>query len=181
MKWLPLFLAAAGLAAAPPYTPTQSDLQQIQTKLADLTGKIDRLHDRHADEALLADVEVYKKAADYILRYRGEFYTQAYVRNTISALDTGLERARELAGGSPSWPARKGRVVRAYRSRVDGSVQPYGMIVPDSYDGKRPVRLDVILHGRGSTLNEVSFIAAHDSEKPIPPEQNYLQLEVFGR
>ncbi|MDQ6698890.1 MAG: prolyl oligopeptidase family serine peptidase, partial [Acidobacteriota bacterium] len=37
------------------------------------------------------------------------------------------------------------------------------------------------LHGRGATLNEISFIAAHDAAKPIPPEQNDLQVEVFGR
>lgn len=180
MKWLPWFVAAAAFAAAP-YTPTPAEIHEIQTKLADLTNKIDRLHAHHADPALLADVEIYKKAADYILRYREEFYTQAYVHNTLSALDTGIARAAELTNGAAAWPAHKGRLVRAYVSRVDGSVQPYGMIVPDSYDGKRPMRLDVILHGRGSTLNEVSFIAAHDSEKPIPPEQNYLQLEVFGR
>lgn len=181
MKWLPFVLAAAALQAAPAYTPTQSEIGQIESKLADLTKTLDQLHTRHADDALLADVEIYKKAADYILRYREEFYTQAYVRNTLSALDTGIKRAEELANGRASWPDRKGRFVRAYRSRIDNSVQPYGMIVPDSYDGSRPMRLDVILHGRGSTLNEVSFIAAHDSDKPIPPEQNYLQLEVFGR
>jgi dienelactone hydrolase len=43
------------------------------------------------------------------------------------------------------------------------------------------MRLDLVLHGRGATLNEVSFIAAHDSAKPVPPQQNYLVLEVFGR
>ncbi|HLJ16060.1 MAG TPA: prolyl oligopeptidase family serine peptidase [Bryobacteraceae bacterium] len=181
MKWLSTLLAAAALTAAPAYTPTQSEIDQIRTKLADLNKTIDQLHSRHADEALAADVEVYKKAADYILRFRDEFYTQAYVNNTLSALHTGIARGKELLAGSPSWPAAKGRLVRAYRSRVDGSIQPYGMIVPESYDDARPMRLDVILHGRGATLNEVSFIAAHDSQKPIPREQNYLQLEVFGR
>jgi len=53
-------------------------------------------------------------------------------------------------------------------------------MIPDSYDG-RPTRLDLVLHGRGATLNEVSFIAAHDGSQPLPPDQNFIQLDVFGR
>ncbi len=94
MKWLSTLLAAAALTAAPAYTPTQSEIDQIRTKLADLNKTIDQLHSRHADEALAADVEVYKKAADYILRFRDEFYTQAYVNNTLSALDTCIARGK---------------------------------------------------------------------------------------
>ena len=52
-----------------------------------------------------------------------------------------------------SWESRKGRIVRGYRSKVDGSVQPYGLIIPESYDGSKPVRLDVVLHGRGDAAN----------------------------
>ena len=37
------------------------------------------------------------------------------------------------------------------------------------------------LHGRGATLTEVSFIAGHDSDKALPAEQDFIQLEVFGR
>jgi pimeloyl-ACP methyl ester carboxylesterase len=64
---------------------------------------------------------------------------------------------------------------------VDGSVQPYALVIPDSYDGKKPVRLDLILHGRNDHLNEVRFIAAHEGNKAIPPAQDFIQLEVFGR
>jgi dienelactone hydrolase len=69
--------------------------------------------------------------------------------------------------------------VRGYRSRVDGSVQPYGLIIPESYDGSKPVRLDVVLHGRGTQLTEISFIAAHESDKPVA--QDYITLDVYGR
>ena len=51
--------------------------------------------------------------------------------------------------------------------RSTEAVQPYGLIIPDSYDGSKPVRLDVVLHGRGNDLTEVSFIAAHESDKPV--------------
>src|SRR5439155_14773773 len=134
-----------------------------------------------ANDVLLPDVEVYRKAAQWILRYPEEFYVKAYLPNTLRALEEGIRRAKELERGEPSWPRQKGRLVRAYRSRVDGSVQPYGLVIPESYDGRKAVRLDVLLHGRGATLNEVSFIAAHDATHPVTSEQDFIQLEVFGR
>jgi len=68
-------------------------------------------------------------------------------------------------------------------------------MIPNSYDGARPMRLDVWLHGRGRTLTEVSFIAAHDGPHeisegaferdtpatPIPADRDFIQLDVFGR
>jgi pimeloyl-ACP methyl ester carboxylesterase len=62
---------------------------------------------------------------------------------------------------------------------VDGSVQPYGLMIPESYDGSKPLRLDVVLHGRGNELTEVSFIAAHESDKAVA--QDFITLEVYGR
>jgi pimeloyl-ACP methyl ester carboxylesterase len=160
---------------AAPYKPSDGELQQIRAKTDELATVLKRLR---ADDALLADVEVYHKAAVWIVRYANEeFYSKQYVADTLAVLDRGLARAKELAAGKPSWPAQKGRLVRAYRSRVDGSVQPYALTIPDHCDG----RLDVVLHGRGGTLNEVSFIAAHETTKPLPADQRHMILEVFGR
>ena len=55
------------------------------------------------------------------------------------------------------------------------------MLIPDSYDGSRPVRLDVVLHRRNSRLTEAWFIATHSTDEALPEEQSYIQLEVFGR
>ena len=135
---------------AQPYKPSDAEYAAIRGKLADLGKRLYGL--RNADPALLADVEVYRKATQYILRFREEFYRDKYALNTLAALDRGLARAGELKAGKPGGPQQKGRLVRAYRSRVDGSVQPYGLIIPDSYDGKTPARLDVVLHGRAGRL-----------------------------
>ncbi len=172
--WLgTLLFATAAQAAAP---PTVAEREQITSKLAQLTRALDELRAKHTGDARLADIEIYHKAAAWALRFEEEFFTPAYVSNAIQALDHGLARAADAAF---SWESRKGRIVRGYRSRVDGSVQPYGLIVPDSYDGSKPVRLDVVLHGRGTQLTEVSFIAAHESDKPVM--QDYITLEVYGR
>ena len=146
-----------------------------------MAREIQALRVRVNDDALLADVEVYHKAAVWLLRYPEEFYTKAYLTNALAALDSGLNRARQLRANSPAWSTAKGRLIRAYRSRVDGSVQPYGLIIPEDYDAARPVRLDVSLHGRGATLNEVSFIAQHENAKPVEPRPGIIQLNVFGR
>jgi pimeloyl-ACP methyl ester carboxylesterase len=166
----------ATAAAAPPYSPSQSELHQIRLQMAELDNRLAKL----AGNPLLADVAVYGKAANWILRHPDEFFSADYVANTLAALQRGLSRAEQLLSGNPAWPEQKGRLARGYRSRVDGSYQPYGLIIPDSYAG-RPVRLDVWLHGRGATLNEVSFLAAHDSPKPAPADQDFIQLDVFGR
>ncbi|MDQ6665977.1 MAG: prolyl oligopeptidase family serine peptidase [Acidobacteriota bacterium] len=182
-KWIVMMALAAVVAGAPgpAYQPTQSERRQIQAKIAELGLNLNALAKSGADADLLADVAIYRKAAEWIMRYEDEFFSKAYLANTAAALETGLGRAKELSAGQPSWPRRKGRLTRAYRSRVDGSLQPYGLLIPESYDGSKPGRLDVVLHGRGATLNEVSFIAAHDAAKAVPPEIDYIQLEVFGR
>ncbi len=173
-----VLLIPAALCHAASYEPTAEERAQIASRLRELESRIAKLS---APDELTADVAVYAKAARWILRYPEEFFTQAYVANTLAALDRGMERADELARGESPWAKQKGRLARAYRSRVDGSIQPYGLIIPAPYDGSKPVRLDVVLHGRGNTLNEVSFLAAHDSAAPVPEGLDHIQLEVFGR
>ena len=46
------------------------------------------------------------------------------------ALERGSERAAALEAGKQPWAEKKGKVVRGFVSAVDGSVQPYGVIVP---------------------------------------------------
>ncbi len=175
-----LLLGGLGMPAADPYRPSETELQDIRSRLSELARRIDTVRASGAAPELVADAEVYRKAAEWILRYPEEFYSKIYTANTLAALDRGLERARELQAGRYPWARAAGRLSRAYVSRVDGSVQPYGLVIPESYAG-RPVRLDVVLHGRGSTLNEVSFLAAHDKPDPVPAGQDGIQLDVFGR
>ena len=185
MKLWCLFLAI-GLTVGVLQSPT-ADLPlerakaDIEKKLADLSARVEALRAKNADPDLLADVDIYHRAAAYIFRFPEEFAGQKFVADTERVLEAGLERARELERGAPSWPARKGHVVRGYVSRVDGTVQPYGLTIPDSYDGSRPVRLDIWQHGTNRSLNEVAFITQQQSDRPIPPGQDYIQLEPLGR
>jgi predicted esterase len=65
-----------------------------------------------------------------------------------------LRQAREyadrLASGQDPWKGRTGVFTKAYRSEVDGTLQPYGLYVPASYDEAKAWPLLVGLHGSGS-------------------------------
>jgi hypothetical protein len=166
------------------FPPTADQRAQIDARLAELSKRIDALSARKTDPALVADVDIYRKAAAYIVRFPEEFFTAQYAPETIAVLDMGLARVKELEAGGASWTKKTGNVVRGYVSSVDGSVQPYGLTIPASYDGVKPTRLDVWLHGTEIPLNEVRFInqqsGAHANVN-APAPQDYIQLEPLGR
>src|SRR5262249_42223705 len=166
-----LAIAAAQTPAVQP--PTADERRTIERALHELSDQIAALRAHAADPALVADVDVYRRAAEMILRFPEEFVRGATVADTIAALESGLARARALAHGTPSWPARKGHVVRAYMSSVDGTVQPYALTIPASYDESKPIRLDIWQHGTNRSLNEIAFIAQHENQPPIAPDQDY--------
>ncbi len=164
-----VFLLLAGLHAqqppAPPYKLSDAERSALQSKLA------------AAARSTNPDVAIYAKAADWNLRHPEEFLTKAYYDNALKLLDIGNARAKD---STMAWTKQKGRVARAYRSKVDGSIQPYTVIVPESYNGQ-PMRLDVVLHGRNARLNEVSHLADAEFGKPVTPQPDRIELLVYGR
>jgi predicted esterase len=180
MRTLVFFIVSIGVGVAQQapktYTPTDVERRQIESKAAELAGLLKKVE----GHALYADAAIYHKAADFILKQPDEFINAGFVKDTLAELDAGIARAKELAAGDAPWSKSKGRVVRAYRSTVDGSLQPYGVIIPESYSGQA-IRLDVWLHGMNRNENEVSFIKKHQGTAVVPAEQSYIQLDVFGR
>jgi dienelactone hydrolase len=178
---LTLFAALDAAQAPQTYKPTADETAAIERKLSDLSKRVGALAAKKVDPALVADVDIYRRAAELILQFPEEFATRSFAADTLTVLDTGLARARELDAGAPSWPKRTGHVVGGYVSRVDGSVQPYALTIPASYDGSRPVRLDIWQHGTNRTLNEVAFITQQQANRPVPADQDFIQLEPLGR
>jgi predicted esterase len=112
----------------------------------------------------------------------GEYYGDT-ARQTVRVLDDGLQRAAQAAGGKAPWRQQAGRsAVRAYRSKVDGSVQPYAVTLPADYakNPKRPWRLDIVLHGRDASLTEVKFLNGF-RDKQAAQNQTFVQIDIFGR
>lgn len=173
--------AQTAFPAAKAVAISDSKRTAIETPLARLKKQIADLKQTDVDTRLVADVEVYAKAADWILRH-GEFFKPDYVKQTLRAIETGSSRAGELASGKSSWIRRTGTTIRGYYSQVDGSVQPYALTLPEGINPRSGDRwpLHVKLHGRAGTMNEVNFIHRHDGQ-PLPKEQTWVQLDVFGR
>jgi len=131
-----------------------------------------------------ADAAIYLKGVTWALRY-----DQAFSSKDMALLQRAIERGRKrvkwLAAGKTPWNNRKGKLALGYVSRVDGSVQPYGVIVPKTYDPKRPIRLDVVLHGstRPVGLSELRFMNRFDRGSPTKLSSNkpYIELHPLGR
>ena len=98
-------------------------------------------------------------------------------------LEQGMDRAKQLREGKAPWNTATGLVVRGYVSKIDGSVQPYGLVVPSSYQANTPhrFRLDVWCHGRGETLSEVNFIRDRQSSRGEFTPPNAFVLHPYGR
>src|SRR5829696_9003635 len=85
-------VAVAQGQGAKVFPPTGDQKAEIHKKLAELSARLAALGANKADPQLIADVHIYKKAAEYILRFPDEFFGPNYAADTIAALDTGIGR-----------------------------------------------------------------------------------------
>ena len=169
------------------FHPSTAELTQLRERNAVLTAKL-RAIEARVNADLFADAAVYGKAVDYLLRFPERFFRKEAYAEALAAVDEGLSRAEALEKNAPAWPGVRGGVAgRGFRSVVDGSLQPYCVSVPKNYDPQRPMRLDVILHGRNPTINEAVFLGNGRSGKIVGSETgrkgepDCLKLYVFGR
>ncbi len=86
-------------------------------------------------------------------------------------LETAKAYADRLAAGEDPWKGRTGAFTKAYRSEVDGTLQPYGLYVPPSYDPAKAWPMMVSLHGATSNhlLNRRRVVGLGNE----PGEQDY--------
>src|ERR1043165_4639413 len=149
--------------------------KQIESLQADLSGKPALLD-------LLPDVQIYHKAVDWALRYN-EFYRTNEVQTARQLLTEGMARVKALHEGHPQWVSNPGLVVRAYISKIDGSVQPYGLVVPPSYhpDTAHKFRLDFWFHGRGEQLSELAFVSDREKNRGDFTPADTIVLHLYGR
>ncbi len=192
----------------PPGVVVPADVKAELTAGAAALGKeIDALRKSLAGQpallALLPDVQIYHNAVRYALE--DDIFTSTNQFNSARALlKTGSERAKQLAAGNAPWNTKAGLlalkkelegkaktpttlthipVVRGYVSKIDGSVQPYGLKVPVTYltGDDKPRRLDFWLHGRGDTLNEIAFIDGQSRAGGTFLPDDAFVLDPYGR
>lgn len=169
--------------AAPPIQPKPEELAQVSEKTEAIEKAVQTLKSKHAAPDLVGDVEVYGKAGRILLEFPDQFFTQNGINHALAFLDQGMERARQLQNGASPWNSGR-KQTHAYYSAIDGSVQPYGITLPASYDPAKLTRLYVWLHGRQNQTTESEFLFTFPKSGPGRPpvaDNGQVQLDVFGR
>ena len=74
-------------------------------------------------------------------------------------------------------------MVRGYVSKIDKSIQPYGLVVPPSYSPAAPHRwrVDAWFHGRDEALSEVNFLTARQRSPGEFTPRDTIVLHLYGR
>lgn len=156
----------------------QSGITSLAKQIADLKKSLAK---RRGLLELLPDIEIYHKAVDWALRYN-QMYRKSDFKIAAELLQQGSERAAQLRDGKTPWLIQTGLVVRGYRSSIDGSAQPYGLVIPPGFiPGGSPLRLDFWFHGRGEKLSELSFINGRQRTIGQFAPPNTIVLHPYGR
>ncbi len=187
MKFIAVLLvSAAAFAQAPQNKPLpapgisvpDADKRQLRAGLDRLGARIDALK----GNPRLADVLVFHKAVRFALD-GNEFFREEQIYRAKELLRIGTERADNLARGDAPWTRATGLVVRGYISKLDGSVQPYGLVVPPTFapDRPHPWRVDAWFHGRSETLNEIDFLYDRIQNPGDFQPADTIVLHLYGR
>jgi dienelactone hydrolase len=181
-----LLVSFSALAADPPAKPVpppgvavaDADRTELQAGLSRLATSMKKLQ----GNPLLPDVQIFYDAVRYALTYN-EFFKPEEIGRAKELLAHGQTRADELTNGTSSWTSATGLVVRGYVSKIDKSVQPFGLVVPATFSPKSPHRwrLDTWFHGRSETLSEVNFLYDREHNPGEFTPVNTIVLHLYGR
>ena len=163
---------------------------------AELTQSVEELRAKiksaptNKSPAALADVWIFHHAVDYALRY-DEFLSTNDLGPARQLLARGHALADALKSSNASHAPYSSKgggiphelVVHGYTSKIDGSIQPYGLVIPLSYytSPDRPRRLDAWFHGRDEKLTELKFLSDRlKSPGEFTPPDTFV-LHLYGR
>ncbi len=187
-------VAAQRLKQLPP-PGIEIDAEQRRT----LENRVDELGHRlellavNDDDAArwMPDVEVLIRAVRLALDLDG-FYRAKDPTVAEQLLDEAERRLAAVAAGErglrllglQAEPVNQPQLlVGGFRSQIDDSVQPYGLVIPSGFDSSdpKPVRLDVWLHGRGDTKTEIAFLDERMQKVGQYSPAETVVLHPFGR
>lgn len=158
--------------------------QELKRELAELSAMIDTLRERDEPVILrhLPDVIIFARAVNDALVH-AEFFAESDLDIARRLLQAGRQRAGQLAEKQNPWMRQRGLVVLGYVSRIDHSVQPYGLVIPPAWRRaqKDASRLDIWFHGRGETLSEVRFLGQRMQQPGTYTPRDTIVLHPYGR
>ncbi len=153
-----------------------AELERLQQRLVELQQQLAK----YQDHKLEADVAIYTKAVAWALKF-GEFYNSKDTAKANRLLDEAGRRLELISAGKTDWAGTTGLVVRGYRSSIDGSVQPYGLEIPEDFSPDRTTPLYVWLHGRGDKTTDMHFIDQRQTRTGRIAPAGAIILHPFGR
>jgi pimeloyl-ACP methyl ester carboxylesterase len=157
---------------------------ELRSGLQDLERQIDLLRamkDSLVDE-FLPDVEIFQRALSIALDEDG-FFELADVDRAQAVLKEGLSRAEALASQQAPWRklfAHQFATVRGFRSKIDGTAQPYGVVM-NNFPPEGSKRADVWCRGRSEKGLELQFLAARLKPSEPFPVPGCIMIHPFGR
>ena len=177
--------AASVRPVPPPGIAIDADARSsLQKELGQLKEQINEL--RKSKKAIiqryLPDVEIFARAVELALNEDG-FFEPKDVERAKLVLQEGLKRAAELKLEGTSWTHLSGtmQTVRGFRSKLDGTVQPYGVVASElAFQTKGP-RADIWCRGRSEKGLELQFIATRMTNSDPAPEPGTIMIHPFGR
>ena len=168
----------------PGITLTEKDKEYFENKNAELKQLIDQISRKKNTKLneLLPDVQIFHQAIKFALTHN-EFLFEKDLKKAKEILTEGLKRGKSLLKGQAPWLMQKGLVVRGFISKIDKSVQPYGLVIPESYDpnGDLLYRTDIWLHGRNEKILEISFIHQRLNSVGKFAPKDTIVLHPYGR
>ena len=161
-----------------------ADRRALEDGLTALAQEIRKLRADPAAAVHLPDVEIFYQAVRVALDH-DEFFAKGEPTKARKLLLIGAARARALALKRTPWltSAETGAKALGYVSRLDGSVQPYGLYLPRGFDERSPQRwrLDAWFHGREEELSEVNFVDEVSGSGGPFVRPDAIVLQPYGR
>lgn len=143
----------------------------------------------------LPDVEIFSRAVEIALNENG-FFEPADFDRAKELIAEGLRRSEVLLkndllrNATPQtekghmywWWPENGLTVRGFRSQLDGSVQPYGVVFNSTPGRPSSRRADVWCRGRSEKGLELQFLSTRMKNRdPAPANGVGMMIHPFGR
>lgn len=160
----------------------EADRKALEQGLTTLGQEIRRLRKDPELAPRLPDVEIFYQAVRIALDH-DEFFDVKEIEKARKLIATGTARAKDLAAKKTPWLEKPGPLALGYVSRIDGSVQPYGLYIPPTWQERSPQRwrLDTWFHGRQDKLSEVNFLDGVGASGGPFTRPDAFVLQPYGR
>ncbi|MFM7974005.1 MAG: hypothetical protein ACKO8U_02965, partial [Pirellula sp.] len=132
----------------------------------------------------LPDAEIFYRAVSLALSENG-FFDPADFERAKELIEEGKRRCEAIRTDLCNWQYIRSHpyiTVRGFRSKLDGTVQPYGVVYQGDANPKADkLRADVWCRGRSEKGLELQFLSTRMKNPDPTPDRGVLMIHPFGR